>query len=106
MKEGVSDWEELSQEDYKLIKENMFRLNDQLNEHDVRFVLIEKDDTPVQTRISSIKSWLEQVKAKEQAEMALKKAKAEKRARKKLLKNAESEIKLLEELKKKYPNAV
>jgi hypothetical protein len=60
----------------------------------------------VKVRIQSIKAWLQEELAQQQEAERVRKAKADARARKRLLKNAESELKLLEELKQKYPNAV
>jgi hypothetical protein len=105
MQEGVSDWEQISDADFKLLQTNWWRLCGHLNVDNARLVLLEKDRVPVRTRIDSIKAWLEQERARQEQEEAAKRAKAEERARKKLLKNAESELRLLEELRKKYPDA-
>lgn len=105
MQEGVSDWEQISDADFKLLQANWWRLSSHLNVDDARLVLLEKDRVPVKARIDSIKQWIEQEHARQEQEEAAKRAKAEERARKKLLKNAESELRLLEELRKKYPEA-
>lgn len=99
---GVTDWETLSDEDYSFLKNNLWLLRNQLN---VNVILVEKDCVPVVQRIASIREWVKQQQAKIDEEKARKRAQAQEREKKKLLKKAESEIKLLEELKAKYPNA-
>lgn len=105
LQEGISDWETISDEDHKLLQQNWHRLTQHMNYSHARPVLLEKDSHPVRKRIDSIKGWIAAERAREEHEEATKRAKAEERARKKLLKNAESERKLLEELRKKYPDA-
>jgi hypothetical protein len=105
MQEGVSDWEQISDADFKLLQANWWKLCQHLNVQGARLVLLEKDQVPVKVRIDSIKGWLEQERAKQEQAEALKQARAAERRQKKLLKDAESELKLLEELKKKYPTA-
>lgn len=103
MQEGISDWEEISEVDFKLLQANWWQLTKHLNLANARPVLLEKDSVPVSHRIDSIKNWIDRERARQEQEQAAKRAKAEERARKKLLKDAESELKLLAELKKKYP---
>lgn len=106
IRDGVSDWEQITDEEYCLLKDNWWRLTHHLGNHDNgRPMLLEKDGVPVRQRIDSIREWVQQEQEKIQAEKAAKQAQAEERARKKLLKNAESERRLLEELRKKYPDA-
>lgn len=105
MQEGVSDWESISDEDYRLLKQNWFKLCNHMNVHNARLVLLEKDSVPVKMRIDSIKAWILQERAREEREAEIKREKAQARALKKLAANAEAERKLLEELKRKYPDA-
>ena len=105
MQEGISDWETISDEDYKLLQQNWWKLCNHMNVHNARLVLLEKDATPVKKRIDSIRGWIEEERVRQEREAQLKKEKAQARALKKLMDNAESEKKLLEELKKKYPDA-
>jgi hypothetical protein len=105
MHEGVSDWESISDEDYKLLQQNWHRLCSQMNHVNARPVLLEKDAYPVRKRIDSIKGWIAEEKVKQEREAQAKREKAQARALKKLAADAESERKLLEELKKKYPDA-
>ena len=106
LREGVHDWEQISDEEYRMLKTYWDKLHVTVgsNEHS-RPVLIEKDSVPVRHRIHSIKEWLAQEQARQQAEKAARHEKAQARAQKKLLAQAESERKLLEELKQKYPDA-
>jgi hypothetical protein len=106
LKEGVVDWEKISEEDYQFLRANLYLLETQLaSSIGGSLILVEKDPVPVRERISSIKAWIAAQQEKIKLEEAAKKAKAEERARKKLLKNASSELQLLEELRKKYPDA-
>lgn len=105
MQEGISDWETISDEDYKLLQQNWWKLCNHMNVHNARLVLLEKDAAPVKKRIDSIRGWIAEERVRQEREAQLKKEKAQARALKKLMDNAESEKKLLEELKKKYPDA-
>ena len=106
IKEGVTDWEQVSDEEYRLLKDHWWRLSHEMGAYARgRPVLLEKDSEPVKQRIGSIREWVRKEQERVQAESAAKRAKVEERARKKLLKDAESELKLLEELRKKYPDA-
>lgn len=104
MQQGVSDWESISDEDYALLKHNWWRFESKVNVHNARLVLLEKDAVSAKTRIDSIRDWIAQEREREQQAAQKKKERAEARALKKLMQNAESEKKLLEELRKKYPD--
>ena len=105
IQEGVSDWEQISDEDYKLLQQNWWKLCEHMNVHNARLVLLEKDSVPVKRRIDSIKGWITEERQRQEREAQIKREKAQARALKKLAANAEAERKLLEELKKKYPDA-
>jgi len=104
IRHGISDWESISDEDYKFLKENMWRLQSKYRNHTI--MLIEKDPVMVIQRIASIKQWVQEEQDKTAKEEAARKAAQEEKARKRLLKKAGNELKLLEELKKKYPEAM
>ena len=105
MQESISDWEQISEEEYKLLNQNWWKLAQHLDPHgNRRPVLLEKDSVPVRARINSIREWIQQEKIQAEKAEAERKAKAEERARKKILKNAQSERKLLEELLRKHPD--
>jgi hypothetical protein len=105
LQEGISDWESISDEDHKLLRQNWHKLIHHMNYSHARPVLLEKDDHPVHKRIDSIKGWIAEERAREEREAQLKRDKAQARALKKLAADAEAERKLLVELKKKYPDA-
>lgn len=105
IQEGVSDWESISDEDYKLLQQNWWKLCDHMNVHNARLVLLEKDSVPVKRRIDSIKGWITEERQRQEREAQIKRDKAQARALKKLAADAASEKRLLEELKKKYPDA-
>lgn len=108
LQEGISDWEQLSDDEYKLLKDNWYRIvqDVQQKRYGVIPILVEKDSSPISLRIASIKTWVNEEKERAAKDAADRKAKAEERAKKKMLKAAKSELALLEELKKKYPNNV
>lgn len=105
LREGISDWENISNEDYQILKDNFWRLQHGTYRSDLRPVLIEQDTVAVSKRIDSIKDWVAKERERQEKEEADRKAKAAERAKKKLLKKAGDELKLLEELKAKYPDA-
>jgi len=106
MRDGVTDWEQISDEDYRFLKDRWWQLSNEISTHDRgRPVLLEKDSCSVRQRIDSIREWIRKDQERLATEAAAKKAKAEERARKKLLQTAESERKLLEDLRRKYPDA-
>ena len=104
LQEGISDWETISDEDHKLLQQNWHRLTQHMNYSHARPVLLEKDAHPVRKRIDSIKGWIAEERAREEREAQLKRDKAQARVLKKLAADAASEKRLLEELKKKYPD--
>ncbi len=101
---SITDWESISDADFTFLKSHWHRLEKDFNFHG-RVVLLEKDAHHVQVRIDNIKSWIDQERASEAKAAELKKQKAHEKALAKLRKDAESERALLEELKKKYPDA-
>ena len=106
LREGISDWENISDEDYQVLKDNFWRLQHGTYQTDLRPVLIEQDSVPLAKRIINIKELIAQERERQEKEQADRKAKEAERTRKKLLKKAGDEQKLLEELKKKYPDSV
>ena len=106
MREGITDWEQVSDEELKLLKHNWWRFGQDASRADnARLVLLEKDVVPVQTRINSIRQWLKEEKDRLDREETARRRQADERLKKKLLKTAESERKLLEKLREKYPDA-
>ena len=83
------------------MKENTWRLKTQYN---CGILIIEKDTSPVLERIASIKEWINKELEKAAQETAEQIAKQDAARRKRLLKKAGDERKLLEELRKKYPD--
>jgi len=104
IRQGVTDWEEISEEDYKLLKDNLYQISRKYNYCNI--LLIEKDPISAVDRITSIKGWLQEERIRQEQEAAKRKAAAEEKALKRMLKKAGDEKRLLEELKKKYPDAV
>jgi len=74
IREGVTDWEEISDDDYELLRSNLHRLVNRYGGQQV--VLIEKDTVPVKERISSIKQWISDERARLDQEAAKRKAAA------------------------------
>ena len=101
IRDTLSDWETISDDDYTLLKNYLYHI--QKNYKD-RLCIIVKDDVPVNERIKSIKTLIDQERKKQEEELAKKRAIEQERARKRMLKKAGDELKLLNELKKKYPD--
>ena len=100
IRESVTDWEEVGDEDLAFLEKNLYRIVDVPYGYYPK--LIFKDHMPIAQRIVSIKTLI----AEEQAAQAAKKdrrlAAEHARQQKRMQKKAESELALLEELKKKY----
>ena len=99
--DSISDWETISDDEYQLLKDNMYRLQ---HSYTNNVVLLEKDSVPVIHRIASIREWIQAEREKDEKEKAERQAQQLERARKKMLKKAGDELKLLEELRAKYPD--
>lgn len=106
VQEGITDWEEISDDDYVFLTKNdhfLHKLIEKSHPNGTPKVLVQ-DDAPVKLRIDSIKEIIEQEKrSREEAQAKREKTKAD-NAKKRALKNATSELELLAELKRKYEN--
>lgn len=103
IRDSITDWEEISDDDYELLKDNFWQLQKKYTQN---AMLIEKDTVSVIERIASIKEWIQEERIRQEQEAAKRKAAAEEKALKRMLKKAGDEKRLLEELKKKYPDTV
>jgi hypothetical protein len=99
---GISDWEVLSDEDYKLLKDNLYRLNRQMAGIGERLVIATKDVVPARARITTIREWIDIERKKQEAERLAREQKLAANREKKEAKARERELKLLEKLKTKY----
>lgn len=102
IRDSITDWEEVSDEDFKFLQGNLSWLFRSVRDHGLQPFLLVKDEQPILQRIQSVKDEIrkfeeEQRKQREKAEQE----KAE-RARKRLLKQAKSELELLNQLQEKY----
>lgn len=102
IRDSITDWEDISQEDYDLLVRYHNKLQSQ---YGCKVVILEKDPKSVMERLASIREWVQQQRDLEEQAKKKREAAAQERANQKLLKKAKSELALLEELKKKYPNA-
>ena len=103
LRENISDWETVSDEDYELLHKHMHMFVRQLPSG-FRPIIVTKDPVRVVDRIVSIKDELAKLKAAQEAEREKRRKEEQDRAKKRMLKKAASELALLEELKKKYEN--
>ncbi len=104
IRQGITDWEEVSQEDYDFLISNLWRMH--LDYKDLSPTILVQDDVPVIQRINSIKERIQEEKIKQEKEKAARQAQkdrraAERQAKKELL-TIESEKAMLEYLKKRY----
>ena len=103
IQDSISDWEEISDDDYNFLRNNLSRLyKPYQREYDLVPMLVVKDDKSVLDRIESIKEFIEQEKVREAKEKAAAEAKKIEQAKKRMLKKSKSELELFEELKKKF----
>lgn len=102
---GLSDWEEVSDEDYKFLKDNQFRLN-RVMDVPGSVHLVVQDDKPIAQRIKSLKKAIEDERLKierEEAERLRKRLEAaDKRKLKKAAKDAEERRRMFEVLKQEF----
>jgi len=104
---GITDWEEITQEEYEFLIRNKYYLKDALKFRSGEDLLILKqDDKPVVERISSLTAFIKKMeddrKKEEQARLAKKEAAALARKLKKQAKTEADELALLAELKAKH----
>jgi hypothetical protein len=100
IRESINDWEEVSDEDFVFLEKNIYRIVEA--PYGFYPKLIIKDHVPVTQRISSIRTLIAEEQAAQAAEKERRKAAEQARQQKRMLKKAESELALLEQLKKKY----
>lgn len=95
-KEGVTDWEEISQKDYIHLFYNLHRIIKPMR--DSRPILICQDETPIIHRIEQLKELIEKDRKREEKE---KQAAKDRKAKKALL-TQDKKKKLFEELKSEF----
>lgn len=100
IRDGITDWEEISDEDYKILRYNVKRLYD--TEYNMEPMLIVKDDVPVIERIKSIKDAVAKERARQEAENRKRQEAKLAREQAKLMKKVDSEKALFEKLKAKF----
>lgn len=103
IREGISDWETVSNEDLEFLRKNMHIVARKVPDG-CRPVLITKDPVRIAERIESVREEIAKAKAEQEAERERRRKKQEEQQRKKLLKTKKTELELLAELKKKYEN--
>lgn len=104
IRDGITDWEEISDEDYDFLRWNLSYLYKTYNEEYGNLVpmIIVKDDKPVLDRIESIKEFIEQLKTKEAERKAEEERKKAEKAKKRMMKKVADERALFEQLKEKF----
>lgn len=103
IKESISDWETVSDEDFEFLRKNMHVIARKIP-IGFRTVIIAKDPLRIAERIESVQAEIDRLKAEQEAERERQRKAQQERERKKLLKTKKSELELLAELKKKYEN--
>lgn len=102
---GVSDWEELSPEDIKFVKDNLWRLENK-NRDNVQYVLVTQDEKTIFDRIVDIKNVIsDEIKKEQKRKEELEKKRLE-AAQKKALNKLEKDRKLLAKLIESNPDLV
>lgn len=100
IRDSITDWEEISEEDLRFLRNNLHRIYPPHGE----FVpcIITKDDEPILERISQLRAAIEKEKRQQEEREAKKKQAKEAKERERLLKKLGSEKTLYEELKKRF----
>ena len=99
LRSGITDWEEVSQEDYDFLQRNKFRLKNAVASN---IIIVSQDSIPILKRIQDIKDEIQKEIDKAEEEKNKKKKKAEENRLKKLAKTEAQEKELLNILKTKY----
>lgn len=106
VREGISDWEEITMEEYNFLREHLTGMYSP--KWPYRAALVCEDEVPVRERIAGIKKAIDVHKAKVEKERKIREeAQAQRAAAKELKKRAkteDAEKKLFEELQKKFGN--
>lgn len=96
------DFEEVTKEEYELLLNNLYNIPKPTNNNYVYWSLVALDNEKIKNRIQSVRKILdEQIKKKEEAKKKREEAKKN-REQKAFERLKKQELKLLEELKKKY----
>ena len=96
--EGISDWEDVSEDDLNYLRSNSYRFSNVIKSP---YTIVRKDNTPIQTYITSVKELVEKDKRAEEKRKKEELRKKLEREQKKLQKKEESERQLYERLKAK-----
>lgn len=99
---GITDWEPIEDEDFKLLKSNLYRITSNVCGYDFHARLLVKDEEPVAFRIESIKKALEAEKVRQEAAKKEKEKKAKERLLKKAAKDEAKKKELYEALKEEF----
>jgi hypothetical protein len=104
---GMTNWEEISDEDYAFLLKNWDILERQAMAEDryLKPILLEKDPVSVRYRLDNIKQWIRLQVEEREKQNRLKAEAVEKRQQARLLKKAKTEQALLQVLKEKYPDS-
>ena len=103
--QGISDWEEISEEDYNFIRANMNYLTNP-NNFQGRYVLVAQPEGGAIQAINDIKALFLKYKKEEEDRKAENRRKAEEAKQRKLNKSKEKELKTLRELQEKYKEEI
>lgn len=100
IRDGITDWEEISDEDFDLLRYNLRRLYD--TEYNLEPMLIVKDDVAVVDRLKSIKDALVKERARQEADKRKREEAKLAREQARLQKKLGTEKELFEKLKSKF----
>lgn len=100
MKEGISDWEEISDADLQLLKTHRHYIIG--NTGSLAPVILVQDEVPVKVRIEGIKKLLEKYRVVEEERKAKELKAKQERALKKQAKTEKQQRELFEQLKQKF----
>jgi hypothetical protein len=103
--QGISDWEEISEEDFEFIRQNLHVLQ-RVNNHTQQYILVREPEGGALQAIKSIKDEVARAVKAELERKAEAKRKQAESAEKKAAKAKAKEIEQLKKLLEKHPDAI
>lgn len=102
IRDSITDWEEVSDGDYKFLLTNLHHLFKTVREAGMNPCLLVKDEQPIIQRIQSVREEIRRHQDYERKRLEKEEQEKAERTRKRLMKKAANEIELLKQLQEKY----
>jgi hypothetical protein len=102
IRDSITDWEEISDEDFKFLRSNIQFLFKSAADAGLMPCLLVKDELPIVQRIQSVRDEIRKFEEEKRLRQEREEQEKADRVRKRLLKKAQSELELLQQLQEKY----